>query len=135
MTTQRKLTLKMISRLLAAFALSTIFAGATSAHHSFAVYDFDTETAFEGTVETINFKNPHIAMTLSYVDDDGETKIANFVEGAPANMLIRSGFIPAWLDPGSKITAIGSPRHDNPEAMFLKAVILEDGTEHRSVGR
>lgn len=135
MATQRKPNLKKMSALLAAtILLGAISFGTTSAHHSFAVYDFATEIAFEGTVETINFKNPHIAMTLAYEDEDGETKIANFVEGAPANMLIRSGFSPAWLDPGSKITAIGSPRHDDPDAMFLKAVILEDGSEHRSVG-
>ena len=121
--------------LAAIHALSVLPGPAAIAHHSFAVYDFTTEIAFEGTVETINFKNPHIAMTLAYEDEHGEMKIANFIEGAPANMLIRSGFNPAWLDPGSKITAIGSPRHDDPDAMFLKAVILEDGTEHRSVGR
>lgn len=115
--------------------LSALFGAAVHAHHSFAVYDFDTEIAFEGTVETVNFRNPHIAMTLAYEDEDGNRRIADFVEGAPANMLIRSGFNPAWLDPGSRITAIGSPRHDNPDALFLKAVILEDGSEHRSVGR
>jgi len=104
------------------------------AHHSFAVYDFETEIAFEGVVETLNFKNPHIAMTLSWVDEDGATQVANFIEGAPANMMIRNGFNPAWIAPGSRITAIGSPRHDNADELFLKSVILEDGTEYRSVG-
>ncbi|MGD2167283.1 MAG: DUF6152 family protein [Gammaproteobacteria bacterium] len=136
MATQLKPVLHtMIPSLVAMLAMSGTFSGAASAHHSFAVYDFTTEIAFEGTVETVNFKNPHIAMTLAYEDENGEMKIANFVEGAPANMLIRNGFNPAWLDPGSKITAIGSPRHDNPDALFLKAVILEDGSEHRAVGR
>jgi hypothetical protein len=120
--------------LLSAIALILLTVNQAASHHSFAIYDFETEIAFEGTVATLNFKNPHIAMTLSYVDEDGETKIANFVEGAPANMLVRSGFDPAWIAPGSKITAIGSPRHDDPDALFLKSVILEDGTEHRSIG-
>ena len=118
----------------AAVTVSLTFASVTNAHHSFAVYDFANEIAFEGVVETLNFKNPHIAMTLSYEAEDGTTKIANFVEGAPANMMVRNGFNPAWIAPGTKITAIGSPRHDNPEQLFLKAVILEDGTEYRSVG-
>ena len=123
-----------ISATVAAIAASVFFAAAAFAHHSFAIYDFATEIEFDGVVETLNFKNPHIAMTLTYVDEDGETKIANFVEGAPANMMVRSGFNPAWIAPGSKIRAVGSPRHDNPDNMFLKAVILEDGSVHRSVG-
>jgi len=109
-------------------------AGVAIAHHSFAVYDFDTEVTFKGVVETLNFKNPHIAMTLMYEDETGEKKVVDFVEGAPANMMIRNGFNPEWIQPGKTITAIGSPRHDDPNKMFLKSLILEDGTEYRSVG-
>lgn len=123
-----------IAALAGIVSLSLLSGVGARAHHSFAVYDFETEIAFEGTVATVNFKNPHIAMTLTYVDDNGNEQTADFVEGAPANMMIRSGFDPAWLEPGSKITAIGSPRHDNPNAYFLKSVILEDGSEHRAVG-
>lgn len=121
-------------RILSAAACIYLGAGAALAHHSFAVYDFETEIAFTGVVETLNFKNPHIAMTLMYEDENGEKKIVDFVEGAPANMMIRNGFDPAWIQPGKTITAIGSPRHDNPNQMFLKSLILEDGTEYRSVG-
>ncbi len=118
----------------ACIALSVLVSGVTLGHHSFAVYDFETEIAFTGVVETLNFKNPHIAMTLSYEDENGTTQVVDFVEGAPANMMIRNGFNPAWIAPGSTITAIGSPRHDNAKQMFLKSIILEDGTEYRSVG-
>ena len=119
---------------LACAAFVGLATGTAVAHHSFAVYDFATEISFKGTVETLNFKNPHIAMTLRYEDENGESKIANFIEGAPANMMIRNGFNPEWIAPGSTITAIGSPRHDNAEQFFLKSLILEDGTEYRSVG-
>lgn len=118
----------------AALAAVTLCMANAIAHHSFAVYDFETEVPFEGVVETLNFKNPHISMTLSWEDEDGTTQVANFVEGAPANMMIRNGFNPAWIAPGSRITAIGSPRHDDPSKLFLKSIILEDGTEYRSVG-
>jgi hypothetical protein len=127
-------TRRFIRRTTAGIGLSMLLAAAAWAHHSFAVYDFATEIAFEGVVETLNFKNPHIAMTLSYEDENGDTKIADFVEGAPANMMIRNGFNPEWIAPGSTITAIGSPRHDDPNKLFLKSLILEDGTEYRSVG-
>jgi hypothetical protein len=123
-----------VCAVLGAAAMTLLAIPSAHPHHSFAIYDFATEVAFEGVVESVNFRNPHIAMTLAWEDENGDTQIIDFVEGAPANMLVRSGFDPNWLAPGSKITAIGSPRHDNPDAYFLKSVILEDGSEHRSIG-
>jgi hypothetical protein len=99
------------------------------AHHSFAIYDFSQRIPFEGVVETLNFKNPHIAMTLSTINEDGETEVIEFVEGAPANMLARLGLRPAMLAPGTRVTAIGSPLRSDPTQYFLRSVILEDGRE------
>src|SRR5690606_11116165 len=79
------------------------------AHHSFAIFDFQTQIAFEGTVETLKFRNPHVAMTLKTLDADGNEKIIHFVEGAPANMLARPGLTTDQLKKGTRITGIGSP--------------------------
>ncbi|WP_428096476.1 DUF6152 family protein [Candidatus Rariloculus sp.] len=98
-------------------------------HHSFAIYDFSQEIPFEGVVETLNFKNPHVAMTLTRTLENGETETINFVEGAPANMLVRNGLRPAMIAPGTKITAIGSPLREDPGIYFLRRVRLEDGRE------
>ena len=100
------------------------------AHHSFAIYDFSQRIPFEGVVNSINFKNPHIEMTLEFTDENGETRIIDFVEGAPANMLARIGLRPAMLEPGTPVTAIGSPLRADPEKFFLRSVILEDGQEY-----
>ena len=99
------------------------------AHHSFAVYDFEQQIPFEGLVATLNFKNPHISMTLTHTRPDGTTETIDFVEGAPANMAVRGGLTPDMIKPGTKITAIGSPRRDNPNAFFLRHVRLADGRE------
>jgi hypothetical protein len=104
------------------------------AHHSFAVYDFSQQIPFEGVVDTLNFKNPHIAMTLAYTDENGVQKIVNFIEGAPANMLARNGLRPNMIKPGTKITAVGSPLREDPSVYFLRSVILEDGTEFSTGG-
>ncbi len=53
------------------------------AHHSFAIFDFQTQIPFEGTVETVKFRNPHIEKTLKSVDAEGKELIVHFVEGAP----------------------------------------------------
>jgi hypothetical protein len=99
------------------------------AHHSFAVYDFEQQIPFEGVVATLSFKNPHISMTLTHTRPDGSTETINFVEGAPANMAVRGGLTPDMIKPGTKVTAIGSPRRDNPNAFFLRHIRLADGRE------
>jgi hypothetical protein len=114
-------------------ALLAVSAGA-SAHHSFAIYDMETDVEFEGVVETLKFRNPHMAMTMLETQESGEQRVINFVEGAPANMLVRMGFDPVVIQPGKSIKAIGSPRKDDPDAFFLKSIILEDGTRFDTLG-
>lgn len=100
------------------------------AHHSFAVFDFDTQIPFEGTIEDLTFRNPHIAMTLKVVDENGEEQTINFIEGAPANMLVRDGLRPNMITPGTHITAYGSPLREDPDQFFLRKIVLEDGSEY-----
>ena len=104
-----------------------------AAHHSFAIYDMQQNVEFHGVVDTVKFRNPHMAMTLTVTDDSGAKKTINFVEGAPANMLARLGLRPEFIAPGQEITAIGAPRHDDPDAWFLKVVVLADGTRFNSL--
>jgi len=105
-----------------------------AAHHSFAVYDMTQNIEFKGVVESVKFRNPHMSMTLTHKKADGTTETINFVEGAPANMLVRMGLDPAVIAPGQEITAIGAPRKDDPNAYFLKSIILKDGTRFQSIG-
>lgn len=102
---------------------------AASAHHSFGVYDFETQRTFEGVVDTLSFRNPHITMTLTRVLPNGEKETIRFVEGAPANMVARDGLLPDMIKPGTAIVAVGSPRKDDPEAYFLRKITLPDGRE------
>jgi hypothetical protein len=105
-----------------------------AAHHSFAVYDMTQNIEFDGVVETLKMRNPHMAMTLTVTNPDGTKKTINFVEGAPANMIVRMGLNPADVAVGKPIKAIGAPRKDDPNAYFLKAIILPDGRKYVSVG-
>ena len=105
-----------------------------AAHHSFAIYDMTQNIEFDGVVETLKMRNPHMAMTLTVTNPDGTKKTINFVEGAPANMIVRMGLNPADVAAGKPIKAIGAPRKDDPNAYFLKAIILPDGRKYVSVG-
>jgi hypothetical protein len=107
-------------------AAAAIATGA-AAHHSFAVYDMQHEIEFKGVVDTVEFRNPHMAMTLITTKPNGDKETIHFVEGAPANMLVRMGLTPEMIAHGKTITAIGAPRKDNPNAFFLKSIILPNG--------
>lgn len=117
----------------AMFGVVIAAAAPAVAHHSFAIYDMQQNVEFHGVVDTIKFRNPHMAMTLKVTDASGQEKIVNFVEGAPANMLARLGLRPEMVAPGQEITAIGAPRNDDPDAWFLKVVVLADGTRFNSL--
>ncbi len=113
----------------AVIAILAVTAPPVLGHHSFAIYDFSQEIPFEGVVETLNFKNPHIAMTLTRTLEGGAEETITFIEGAPANMLVRRGLRPAMIEPGTRITAIGSPLREDPGVYFLRRIRLEDGRE------
>jgi hypothetical protein len=110
--------------LAAALAAATLPA---AAHHSFAIYDMSQNVEFEGVVETLKLRNPHMALTLTVTNADGAKRTVNFIEGAPANMIVRMGLDPADVAAGKSIKAIGAPRRDDANAYFLKAIILPDG--------
>jgi hypothetical protein len=100
------------------------------AHHSFASYDFEKQIPFTGVVKELKFRNPHIAMTMVRTLEDGKEETINFIEGAPANMLVRIGLRPDMIKEGTKLTAYGSPKKTDPTVYFLRKVVLENGKEY-----
>jgi len=120
-------------RQMAAVLLGVAIAVPAAAHHSFAIYDMQQNVEFRGVIDSVKLRNPHMAMTLTVKGENGEEKTIDFVEGAPANMLARLGLRPEMIPVGQEITAIGAPRRDNPDAWFLKAIILPDGTRFNAL--
>lgn len=117
-------------RHLALLSVLLLSAATAWAHHSFAIFDFQTKVPFEGVVDSIKFRNPHIEMTLKVVAADGSEQIVHFIEGAPANMLVRGGVTPDKMKPGSKLWTEGSPLLEDPSKFFLRTIRTEDGTEY-----
>jgi hypothetical protein len=112
---------------LVAAVVAAAAAPPAAAHYSFAIYDMDQSIAFDGVVETLKMRNPHMALTLTVTKDDGTKGTISFIEGAPANMIVRMGLNPADIAVGKPLKAIGAPLRDDPHAYFLKAVILPNG--------
>ena len=80
MLTMRHTIIGMLGAAVAVFSLSA------TAHHSFAVWDMAQNIEFEGVVDTVKLRNPHMAMTLAVINPDGSKRIINFTEGAPARL-------------------------------------------------
>lgn len=118
----------LLAKPLIALTLGVLCTGVL-AHHSFAVYDFSTQIPFDGTVVSLKFRNPHVALTLKSMDEHGKELIVEFIEGPPANMLVRSGLKPEMIKPGTHITAVGSPSLEDRNKFFLRTVKLDSGEE------
>jgi len=118
----------ILSLLLA--VITCLCSGLAMAHHSFAGYDFEQQIPFTGVVGELKFRNPHVAMTLIRTLENGEQETINFIEGAPANMLVRIGLKPEMIKVGTKLTAYGSPKKTDPTVFFLRKVVLENGKEY-----
>lgn len=100
------------------------------AHHSLAgVYDMHKESEVSGSVEKIQFVNPHGSLTLSVKNQDGTATQWVFTLGS-ATALAQRGIGrtgPNALHAGDNITVKFIPARDGSPLGFLKTVIMPDG--------
>src|SRR5215475_14266918 len=109
------------SFLLALFAAALITAVAipSAAHHSFAAFDITTQKSVTGTVNKVDWTNPHIWLWINVPNDKGGTDTYGF-EGMSPNYLARRGWERTTLKVGDKITISYRPMKDgNKGGMFI----------------
>jgi len=122
----------MIKRTLGCVALcGWLIAGSSlQAHHSLAgVYDMKKESEMSGSVEKIQFTNPHGSLTLSVKNADGTTTEWVFTLGS-ATALAQRGIGktgPNALHAGDNIKVKYIPARNGSPLGFLKTVIMPDG--------
>ena len=120
----------MLKRTLGYAALSLMVCGSLWAHHSLAgVYDMKAEKDVTGTVEKVQFVNPHGSLTISSKNPDGTATEWVFTLGS-ATALAQRGVGktgPNALHQGDKITVKFLPAKDGSPLGFLKTVIMPDG--------
>jgi Family of unknown function (DUF6152) len=97
------------------------------AHHSLgAEYDVKKPLTLTGTVDKIEFFNPHIWIYLDVKDANGQTARWQ-CEGAPPNNLIRQGWTKSSLKSGDTIKISGFQAKDGASTCAARTVTLPDG--------
>jgi hypothetical protein len=95
------------------------------AHHSFSMFDRDTEMALTGSVERWAFNNPHAWLYINVENDAGEIIEWGFEGGAPPQ-LVRQGITGRTFNPGDEVTIMFSPLADGRPGGAMCWVKLPD---------
>ena len=111
--------------------LSGVLAGSPAAHHSFAMFDMDTDVTYKGVVTEYKWTNPHVHITMEIKTEPGidPATVGTWdVEGGSMNIMGRQGWTRATFKPGDPITLVGHPMKDGSKGISLFYVIKPDGT-------
>ena len=103
-----------------------LLAAPASAHHSHAMYA-QHEVTIVGTVEALQWNNPHIFIYLVVEDEDGTSSNWVFEAGAPA-ALLRQGWPEGGPKPGEEISVTGRPLI-NGRGGVVRTVTFADQSE------
>jgi hypothetical protein len=104
---------------LVAAALITAAAGPSIAHHSFSAFDMANQKSISGTVNRLQWTNPHIWLWIDVPNAKGSSDLYGF-EGMSPNYLERRGWTRTTLKAGDKITVSYRPMRDGSNGgMFI----------------
>ena len=126
MTTQRFL--------IATVALFVAAAIPAAAHHSFAAeFDPNQPVTIRGTINKMDWVNPHTWIYVDTKNEDGSITTWRFEMGPP-NALLRMGWRKDSVTPGTQVEITGYRAKDGNAVANAKTVKLPDGRELFSGG-
>jgi len=97
------------------------------AHHSFAAeYDVKKPVTLKGTVQKVEWTNPHARFYIDVKDENGNVTTWN-LELASPNVLSRNGWNRHTLNVGDQVTVEGSQAKDGSQMANARTVLLADG--------
>ena len=97
-------TVGILTILLGLVSMATVL----SAHHSRAMYDIEKLVSVEGVVTDVQWRNPHMWITLDVPGSGGKTESWGF-EGSGAASMVAAGISPQILKLGNKVKIIAHP--------------------------
>ena len=98
------------------------------AHHSFSVFDMQTNKELEGEVVEFQWTNPHTWTWIDVTNADG-TKTRWGLEGMSPNYLGRRGWTKNTFKPGDRIKVVIWPLKSGEPGGTLQRATFPDGTE------
>jgi len=111
-------------------AIATVLglaAGSAAAHHSFSVFNMQTQIEITGTVKEVQWTNPHIWVWIDVTGENGEV-VTWGLEGMSPNFLARRGWTRTTLEVGDEVTVRLNPLNNGePGGMFVQTT-TPDGT-------
>jgi len=109
-----------------AVAAGLLTAAVAQAHHSFAMFDRNTEIVKSGTIVRWAFNNPHSWLYLNVKDEDGKETLWSF-EGSSPTGLIQRGITGDTFKPGANVTFMYCPLRDGRPGGAIGWARLDDG--------
>jgi Family of unknown function (DUF6152) len=110
-----------------ALAAATLGALPALAHHSFAAeYDAAQKITLKGTINSVEWVNPHSWVLVDVTDADGKVTTWR-CETAPPNGLFRRGWTKNSLKVGQPVTVEGYRAKDGSATMSANSVTTADG--------
>jgi Family of unknown function (DUF6152) len=114
---------------LIAGATLLIFSAAVYAHHPFAAeYDWTKPVTLTGTVNKLDWSNPHAVLFINGKDEKGQTRQWTLEMGSPS-ALTRAGWTRNTVKNGDQITVEAWLSRTVPDKANVKSVKLADGRE------
>ena len=129
--TNRARALRQLSLVLAsALGILALAAWTSSAeaHHSFSVFDMQTNKELEGDVVEFQWTNPHSFLWINVTNADG-SKTRWGLEGMSPNFLGRRGWSKNTFEPGDHVKVVIWPLKSGEPGGTLQRATLPDGSE------
>jgi hypothetical protein len=118
---------RFLPALVAALLLAAHAPG--QAHHSFAAeFDRDRTITVTGTVQRLEWTNPHARLVVDGKDETGKTQVWDFELGPP-NGLMRNGWSRNSLKQGHTVTISGFRSKTSTVTANARTVTLADGRQ------
>ena len=106
-----------------------LLAAAVYAHHPFsAEYDWTKPVTVTGTVNKVDWSNPHASLYVDGKDENGQTRQWVLEMGSPA-ALTRAGWTRTIVKQGDQITVDAWMSKTKKDRANVKSVKLADGRE------
>ena len=96
-------------------------------HHSYAMFDEESEITLEGTVEEFQWTNPHGWVHINVANEQGENTLWAIETGSPAS-LFRQGWRPDTIVQNDQVTFTFNPLRNGEPGGNLSSIVLPDGT-------